>query len=188
MIYTMLVGIYGPMKSGKSAELNARVTPYLHARDTDVLFIQPESNVRDGGIIKSRMGSYAAATVVRSLSEIEQPFDVVGIDEVHMFKKRDVGIIRNWLHDDRDVFLSGLDLDYRGKMIPIVQRLFELRHDELIMKTAICDECADRHRPAHFSQILRNNVPLLGGLPPVVPEDGTYEYQARCRECFVIEQ
>lgn len=173
------------MKSGKSAELNARVTPYLHAKDTDVLFIQPESNVRDGGIIKSRLGSYASADIVKSLGDIDRPFDVIGIDEIHMFKKRDVGVIKDWLHEDRNVFVSGLDLDYRGKMIPIIQRLFELRHDELVMKTAICDECADRHRPAHYTQILRSGEPVLRGLPPVVPEDGTYDYQARCRECFV---
>lgn len=177
----MFTLISGPMKSGKSLELIAQVAPYEHT-DQEVLYVQPEANVRDSGI-QSRLGVNATALVVESLRDVTSSFDVIGIDEVHMFDKNDGDVIDEWLRQNKNIVASGLDLDYRGKLIPVVKRLIELKPDHVINKISVCDVCKQYRAP--FTQILRKGQPVLSGLPAVVPEDGTYQYEARCRDCFV---
>lgn len=177
----MLTLILGPMKSGKSHELVARTAPYEYA-DKQILYVQPEANTRDEGI-RSRLGVGATALAVGSLADVDQPFDVIGIDEVHMFDESDASVVDTWLHEGKNIVASGLDLDYRGKMLPIVLRLMELKPEELISKIAVCDVC--KGYSAAFTQILSNDVPILGGLSSITIDDGSYDFQARCRDCFV---
>jgi len=177
----MFTLILGPMKSGKSLELLTRMAPYKYTGQ-QVLYVQPKSNTRDTGI-RSRSGMNIDAVVVESLRKITDPFDVIGIDEIHMFGTTDVRVIEKWINEDKSLFISGLDLDYRGKMPAIVNKLLELKPDKLIHKLSVCDNC--KQFRAQFTQILHNDQPVLAGLPTVVPEDGTYQYEARCRQCFV---
>jgi thymidine kinase len=179
-MFTMIVG---PMKSGKSLELIARTAPYEYT-DKKVLYVQPEANTRDPGI-RSRLGVKATALTVSSLREVDHSFDVISIDEVHMFDEVDAAIVDAWLHEGKNVITSGLDLDYRGKMLPIITRLLELKPEEQISKLAVCDACKEYRAP--FTQILRNNVPILNGLSSITVDDGSYDFQARCRDCFVKE-
>lgn len=172
--------ILGPMKSGKSLELIAQVAPYEHT-EKNVVYVQPEANTRDKGI-QSRLGVNATALTINSLCDVEQPFDVIGIDEVHMFPETDKDIVEKWIHKGKNIIASGLDLDYRGKMLPIILRLHELKPDVLITKHAVCDACKEYN--AHFTQILTNQQPILGGLDAVTIDDGSYDFQARCRDCF----
>lgn len=172
--------ILGPMKSGKSSELIARVAPHEYA-NRKVLYVRTKNNVRDEGIT-SRLGLNTEAISVDSLSEVPQDFDVIGIDEINMFDIADAQFIADWVAQDRHVFVSGLDLDYRGQMPPIVELMFEIKPDKTITKIAVCEVC--RSYSAQFTQILNNGTPVLEGLPLVTPEDGRYEYQARCRSCF----
>lgn len=175
------VFITGPMKSGKSLELIARVAPFAFA-DKKILYISPERNVRESNV-QSRLGINAEALVAASLKDVPTTFDVVGVDEVHMFDEEDASVIESWVKEGKDVFISGLDLDYRGGMIPIVQRIFEFRPDTVLMKNAVCEVC--HVYDARFTQILKDGEPVRSGLPPVVPDDGTYQYETRCRTCFV---
>lgn len=169
------------MKSGKSLELIAQVAPYEYT-DKKMILVQPEANVRDTGI-QSRLGINAAATAIKSLNLVDSDFDVIGIDEVHMFDKSDSRVINKWLLDKKIVVASGLDLDFRGKLMPIVKNLIELKPDIYINKKSVCEVC--KNYDAQFTQILSDNIPVLTGLPAVVPEDGTFQYEARCRDCFV---
>lgn len=177
----MLTLILGPMKSGKSLELIARVAPYEFANQK-VLYIQPQANVRDDGI-HSRIGINTQAVVVKSLKEINTPFDVIGVDEIHMFDPDEINVIEQWIKEGKSVFISGLDLDYRARMPSMIIHLLQLKPDKLIFKIAVCDICKEYSAP--FTQILHKNKPVLAGLPLISPEDGTYVYQARCRNCFV---
>lgn len=182
MIFSMaLTLITGPMKSGKSLELIARIAPYEFA-DKRVMYVQPKKNVRDDGI-SSRSGLKVNAVKVDSLSEITNGFDVIGVDEINMFDESDAKIIKAWINDGKEVFICGLDLDYRANLIPIVARVLELKPNTVILKNAVCDTC--KHYDAQFTQILHNGEPVLGGLPTITPEDGTYAYEPRCRTCFV---
>lgn len=175
------VFITGPMKSGKSLELIARVEPFKFAQKK-IAYIQPKRNVRESAI-SSRAGVDAEALVVASLADVPDTFDVLGVDEVHMFKEGDATIIEQWVRAGKSVFVTGLDLDYQGRMIPMVRRLFEYRPDTVIMKNSVCEVC--HAYDARFTQILNGDGPVRTGLPPVVPDDGTYHYEARCRTCFV---
>lgn len=169
------------MKSGKSLELLARMKPYEYT-DQQVLYVQPKANVRDKGV-RSRVGAGAEAIVAESLGDITEPFDVIGIDEIHMFKPEDVHFIDTWIKQNKLVCISGLDIDYSGTMPEVIRRLIELKPEELVYKLAVCDVC--KQYRAQFTQILHKGKPVLTGLPSIVPEDGTYDYQARCRTCFV---
>lgn len=169
------------MKSGKSLELIARVAPHQFA-DHEVVYVQPYANVRDTGV-SSRLGVNTEALSVKSLNDVPKNFDVIGIDEIHMFKTKDLKHVEDWLRAGKSLFISGLDLDYRGKMPPIIQNLLELKPEKTITKLAVCDIC--KKYKAQFSQIIHNMEPVLGGLPLVTIDDGSYQFQARCRDCFV---
>lgn len=171
--------IVGPMKSGKSLELIARVAPYEHAKKK-VLYVKSKRHVRDKTVY-SRIGLNTRALSVKSLKEVTNGFDVIGIDEVHMFPATDIEYIKKWMKAGKEVLTSGLDLDYSASLTPLVHKILELKPDKLINKLAVCEVC---HKyQAQFTQILKDGKAVLGGLPPVVPEDGTYLYQARCRDC-----
>ncbi len=172
--------IYGPMKSGKSLELISKVAPYEFAKQR-VVYAQPKVNTRDKKV-SSRLGVDVKSVSVNSLSEITEDFDVIGIDEINMFDVSESDIIEMWVKSGKAVFISGLDLDYRAKMPPIFKKLLELKPTQTIAKLAVCDVCHEYS--AQFTQILESGKELLGGISSVVPEDGTYEYQARCRNCF----
>jgi len=175
------VFITGPMKSGKSLELIARVEPFKFA-GKKILYLQPKKNVRESNIT-SRLGIDTEALVVSSLNEVTDDFDVVGIDEIHMFDADDAAVIEKWVRGGKDVFISGLDIDYQGKMIEVVRKIFELSPDSVLTKHAVCEVC--QAYDARFTQILKGDSPVREGLSPVTPDDGTYQYETRCRACFI---
>ncbi len=169
------------MKSGKSLELVARVAPYEFAKKK-VLYIQPVHNVRDEGI-NSRLGLNTKAKKVKTLKEVVDDFDVIGIDEVHMFDASDVEQIKKWLQNGKIIAISGLDIDYKGQMMAIIKKLLELKPDYLISKTSVCEVCHEY--AAVYTQVLHGGIEVTSGVPPVVPDDGTYTYEPRCRNCFI---
>jgi thymidine kinase len=103
--------ILGPMKSGKSFELISYFAP-LKFTDIPYAVFQPEINVRDEHIW-SRNGTTLQATKTKSL-EAANPFayQVIGIDEVHMFPESDLAVISELLKKGTKVVVSGLDIDY----------------------------------------------------------------------------
>ncbi len=172
--------IAGPIKSGKSLELIARVEPLTYTKQK-VLFVQPKINVRDKQIT-SRSGLKKHALKVDTLTEITEPFDVIAIDEIHMFDNRALKVIKSWLAADKAIYISGLDLDYRGKLMPVFKGLLELKPDEIIIKKAVCELC--QQFDARYTQILQDGVLITSGESHIIPEDGRYLYRAVCRSCF----
>ncbi|MBI4034336.1 hypothetical protein HY380_00390 [Candidatus Saccharibacteria bacterium] len=167
------------MKSGKSLELIARVAPYEHAK-LKVLYVKSTKDVRDK-TLRSRIGLNTRALAVKSLKDVTNGFDVIGIDEVHMFPVTDIKYVSDWLKQGKEVMVSGLDLDYSATLQPMVKKILELKPEKIINKVAVCEGC---HKyTAQFTQIFKDDKAVLAGLPPVVPEDGTYVYEPRCRDC-----
>ena len=174
--------ILGPMKSGKSFELISYFAP-LRYTDIPHILYQSSRNVRDEHI-SSRNGVIIEAKKVSSLSEaLKKKFTVVGIDELHMFDPKDVAVVAELLNRGVKIIAAGLDLDYRGKMFEIVKGLLELGPKEVKYKRAVCELC--RQPAAVYSQVFSNGAPLTQGMPPVIPDDGTFTYQPVCRNCFV---
>lgn len=176
--------ILGPMKSGKSLELLARTTPFLYT-PKKIIFVQPSRNVRDAKL-QSRLGVSIDAVKSARLAAVESAADVIVVDEVHMFEDRsDYKTVKKWLVMGKDVYASGLDTDYRGRLMPMVARLLELQPESVVRKTAVCDVCGEFN--ARFTAIRKDGKRIRNGLPRVVPEDGNYEYQANCRSCFFTD-
>lgn len=173
--------ILGPMKSGKSYDLISQLAPLQY---TDIPFgvFHSTRNVRDETVM-SRNGAKLVGEKISRLSTIDaSKYKVIGIDEVHMFEPEDATAISQWLNDDICVVCSGLDMDYRGNLFDIIQRLLELGPHEVHYKRAVCEVC--RQPNAVYTQVFHNGIPVTSGLPPVLPEDGTYTYQPVCRQCF----
>lgn len=174
--------ILGPMKSGKSYDLISFFAP-LQYTDIPFALYQPTRNVRDEQI-QSRNGIGINAQKITSLKEIiPTSARIIGIDELHMFEAEDVSHIEQLLHEGIKIIASGLDLDYQGKMFAPIQRLLELGPKEVRYRRAVCEIC--KSPEATHSQVLENSTPLTSGMPPTIPDDGTFDYQARCRKCFV---
>lgn len=176
-----LILILGPMKSGKSFELINYFAPLQYTEMSYGLY-QSEKNIRDENIW-SRNGIQIKATKVKSLTELlKENKRVIGLDEIHMFNEKDADIVDKLLKDGVKVIASGLDMDYRGKMFPIVQNFLSLGPIKVKYKRAVCEICKDPQ--AIYTQIFENFLPVTGGLPSVIPDDGTYSYQPVCRQCF----
>ncbi len=173
--------IVGPMKSGKSLELIGKMSPLTYTKRTLVL-LQPARNVRDEHV-QSRLGIAMPALKVRSLKDYEGDAEIIGIDEIHMFPVEDVDTIRNWVQTGKELYMSGLDLDYKGEIIEIIRKILELKPDTYIEKRSVCEECNEFD--GRFTVVSLKNKRMRSGLPSVLPEDGTYTYGVLCRSCFL---
>lgn len=173
--------IVGPMKSGKSLELIARMSEFQHSTLNSVL-VHPKLNVREEKV-RSRLGPELDALKLDSLRDLDcKEYDVIGVDEAFMFPLEDVDVIKDWLINGKQVLLSSLDMSAMGNLVDFIKRVYLLKPDEIILKTAVCESC--KSFGAQFTQILKRNTPIKSGLPDVVPDDGTYEYRPVCRACF----
>lgn len=173
--------IIGPMKSGKSLELIARLSPYEYTK-SKILLLQPIHNVRDASVV-SRSGLKKQARKVKSLAEVaDATEDVIGIDEINMFPAADAAVISTWLHQGKRLVVSGLDLDYRAKLHPIISKIYELKPELIVDRIAVCELCLSYK--ARFTQIVADGKVVRGGLPSLIPEDGTYHYRPVCRKCY----
>ena len=171
--------VIGPMKSSKSLELLARAEPYRYA-DKKVLYLKPFRDVRSH-TIKSRLGMEAEAKesdmLPRSIEE-----DVIAIDEIHMYPPNQVRRIAELLDNGKIVICAGLNTDHAGRLMPTIARLLELSPDILINKQAVCEVCGGA---ATHTQVMNPDGTVIDKqMPPEVPDDGTYRYEARCRNCF----
>ena len=173
------------MKSGKSLELINTFAPLKNTNTRFVLF-QPSKNTRNEKIW-SRSGAALEAEKIDSLFEIlDRDLDIIGIDEVNMFEQEDAEAIKKILEKGTKVIAAGLDMDYKGKMFPIAQRLLELGPENIKYKKAVCEIC--KSPDAIYSQIYKGSNPVLRGLPSVLPDDGTYVYKPVCGDCFIKEK
>jgi thymidine kinase len=175
--------IFGPMFSSKSLMMYAYFAPLAYTNEKHGLFTS-EKNPRDKW---SRSEVLIEYTKIRSLAGIiEQPYAVIGIDEIHMFEPEEADVIKKILLQGTHVFASGLDMDYRGMMYEIVIRLLGLGPTAVDYRKAACYVCKKRN--AAFTQIFRHGVPVLEGLPPIVVDDGTYGYRSACLRHFIRKQ
>ncbi len=180
-----LILILGPMKSGKSFELISFFSPLRYSKEKFSLY-HSLKNIRDKKI-SSRTGLDIESQKIKSLSEINANLDIIGIDEVHMFPPEEVKYIEDLLKKGKKFIISGLDLDYQGKLFETVKKLLELGPDRVIYKKAFCEICQEPE--ASFTQIVdKNGRPVLEGLETVVPDDGTFVYRSVCRKHFVKKQ
>jgi len=176
----MFVVISGPMGSGKSYEIIKYAQGYID-QGREVVCVKPRMDTRNEGIW-SRGGASLEALPVDTLEDIG-PFDVYIIDEAHFFDPKEVKYIEKWL-DTSDVIVSGLDVGHKRELMPFYTKLYELKPDLVIQKVAQCTICNKFN--AQYTQILVEGEPYTGEFESAPVEDGTHEYQPRCRKCFVL--
>lgn len=176
----MLVSIVGPMGAGKSYEVIKYAQAYK-AQGKNVVCIKPETDTRNEGI-SSRAGHKIDAMTLKSLDAVPKA-DVYILDEGHFWDTSEVKHIEKWL-DTSDVIVAGLDVGHKRELLPFYIKLYELKPDLIITKVAECKVCHSYN--ANYTQILDNGVEYTGDFESAPVEDGTYEYQPRCRGCFVL--
>lgn len=180
-----LVLIVGPMCAGKSFELASYFAPLKLVNGVGWRLYQSARNIRDTNVW-SRNGVELEAKKINSLEEVlRDGVTVAGIDEFHMFPESDITFLKKILLLKRQVILSGLMTDYQGNMISIVRATLELGPSKVIIKRSVCVKCGSWS--AAYTQIEKNGLPILSGLPPVVPEDGSYKFLPVCPSCFIKE-
>ena len=177
-----LTVILGPMKSGKSLELISLLSPLRHSNVTHAVY-QSARHGRDDGVVSRVGGVLETRKVADLVGALAEDVEVVGVDEVHMFSEKDVRVVEELLQRGTRVVVAGLDLDHLGRLFEPVIGLLELGPAKVLHRRAVCDRC--RRFNATHTQVLHRGEPYLADVDGALPDDGTYTYEARCRECFV---
>lgn len=180
--------ICGPMFSGKSLELIARVRVAQIAQQTVQVFkpIIDDRYVIEG--VRSHNGQEVRAVPVQNpnelLSKIERDTMVVAIDEVQFFDEGIIDVCRRLAESGRRVIVAGLDQDFRGESFGQMAQLLALARDVTKLR-AVCEVCRDPALTATRTQR------LIGGKPvpydsPIIQVGGKESYQARCPSCHRV--
>ena len=135
---------YGAMGSSKTAQ--ALITKYNYEEnDLKVWLIKPATDNRDGAaVVRSRIGLMAEAEALGPEADLFALFpqrnaDVVIVDECQFFPPEQIDQLRRIVDDlDIPVLCFGLRSDFRTRLFPGSQRLFELADSIQEIKT-ICD-------------------------------------------------
>src|SRR3989339_2128473 len=129
--------ILGPMKSGKSYDLISYFAPLKYTNKKFALF-QSERHVREAQI-QSRNGSLLEAKIIPTFDGLENDgYEVIGIDEIHMFKLSEVENIKKILNAGTQIIASGLDMDHRGRLFEIIKKLLEIGPVTVKYRRAVC--------------------------------------------------
>ncbi len=183
--------VCGSMFSGKTEELMRRLRRAEYAKQT-VLTIKHKIDNRKGyAYIASHDGRERLAfsvedgsgSVEKILELANKNIDVVGIDEVQFFPKEIVQVICELVEAGKRVVVAGLDLDFRGEPFGMMPLLLAIADSVLKLK-AICVVCG---KDAHHTQRIVNGKPARYE-SPVILVGAQENYQARCRDCFVIDR
>ncbi len=179
-----LTVVLGPMKSGKSLELISLLSPLQYTRMTHRVY-QSARHVRDTDVISRSGGALRTTKVTDLRAALLEPFEVIGVDEIHMFSLGDIVVVKQLLARGTRVIAAGIDLDHRGELFAPVKALFELGPDTVIYRRAVCDICLEF--TATHTQVLADGVPFTTQLnrSEALPDDGTFTYESRCRSCFI---
>ena len=172
--------ICGSMFSGKTEELIRRVRRAEIAKMNTIIFKPNIDNRYSSNHIVSHNQSKMKSVVVNDINEIidlSKEIDVIGIDEAQFFSDDLVKVSKTLAKENKRVVVAGLDTDFRGKPFGSMPALM-FESDYLDKLRAICVKCGN---PASFSQRLIKDLEQV-----LIGETDVYE--ARCRNCFNIEE
>lgn len=179
--------VCGSMFSGKTEELirlmrraaiaNLKIQTFKHCFDNRVSVDNLHSH--SGEEIESIAVSESEHLKMLLLPESQ----VIGIDEVQFFSDDIVDLIQDLVTAGKHVIVAGLDLDFRGVPFSCMPTLLAIA-DSIMKLNAVCMICG---KDAHFSQRLINGQAAKFD-DPIVLIGAEERYQARCRECFEINQ
>ncbi len=187
MLKGRLEVICGSMFSGKSEELIRRLRRAEFAHLKTQVFKHSLDQRITTEHIHAHSGDKLSAIPIDSpeafQNHIHTDTIVIGIDEVQFFHPAIVSCIYKLVEQGKRVIVAGLDLDFRGLPFGCMPALLALA-DAVTKLKAVCINCGN---DAHFTQRLVNGKPAQCNDPLIVI--GAQEcYQARCRNCYEIDQ
>ncbi len=176
---------YGAMGSSKSA--NALITKFNYEeRGMTVWLIKPSTDDRDGADhIRSRIGLDAVADVIRPDDDVRQrlrshcDIDVIIADESQFFTALQIDQLREIVdRQDIPVLCFGLRTDFRTRLFPGSQRLFEVADSITEIKTvcACGSKAIVNARIDDCGNIVTTGEQVLLG--------GNDRYVAMCHRCW----
>lgn len=177
-----VIVICGPMFSGKTTELIARVDA-MAGQGCRCVLIKPAGDRRyaveqlvthDGG--RAPAVEAANAEEVLAIADggsSDWAYDVVGIDEAHFFGESLTAVCRALAGRGAVVFVAGVERDHRGRPFePFPSLLCEA--DEVVKRAGACAVCGGPS--VHSQRLVESSERIVVG--------GAESYEPRCRVCF----
>ena len=179
--------ICGSMFSGKTEELIRLVRRAMHARKRVQVFKSSLDTRCETSVIRTHDDTRFNAVSVpdaKTLESLLEPgVQVVGIEEVQFLDDAVVPLCQRLADQGVQVFVAGLDQDFRGLPFSFMPRLLALA-DNVMKLHAICKVCGEE---ASRTQRLVNGRPAAWDEPTIlIGADDTYE--ARCRRCHQVRR
>lgn len=139
----------GGMFASKSTALIAQGRRHLLAGH-DVVFIKPDIDNRyseneivthDGQRVEAMKIDKDSGFTFHEMLRLSTA-DVILIDEVQFFGSWIIKTIKDLLSKGKVVYVSGLDMDYKGEPFQVTMYLMGIAH-EVIKYHAVCSDCGD---------------------------------------------
>jgi thymidine kinase len=188
----LLKYFYGPMDCGKSTL--ALQMDHNHARQGRRGLLLTRFDRSSRAQISSRIGVTKPAVEVHDDTDIADlvrqswaqghRVDYLIVDEAQFFTATQIEQLAQLADDVQvDVYAFGIATDFRGRMFPGSQRLFELADEALPLQVEVLCWCG---RPGRFNARVVNGVVVHEGAQVVVADTGgsaddDVHYQVLCR-------
>lgn len=175
------------MFSGKTEELIRRVRRAELANQKISVFKHRVDDRMSIDFVNTHSGDKLKAIAVENPDDIKlfvnEETQIVAIDEVQFFAPDIVRIILELVEEGKKVIAAGLDLDFRGVPFGAIPPLLAVA-DRITKLYAVCMSCGN---DAHYSQRLIDGHAAKFD-DPIVMIGAQDVYQARCRDCFIIDK
>jgi len=183
--------ICGSMFSGKTEELMRRLRRAEYAKQNVITIKHKIDDRRGHAYIVSHDGrerfafsvENSSVSIEKILELANKNIDVVGVDEIQFFPVEIIPIICTLVENGKRVIVAGLDLDFRGEPFGVIPTILAIA-DSILKLKAICVRCG---KDAHYSQRIVNGKPADYDDPIILIGAREY-YEARCRDCFMINK
>lgn len=179
--------ISGSMFSGKSEELIRRIRRAELAHIKMAVFKHRVDNRMSIDFIHTHSGDKLKAIALDKPDDIKlfvtEETQIVAIDEAQFFSPNIIRVALELVEEGKKVVIAGLDLDFRGVPFGPIPPLMAIA-DHVTKLYAVCMTCGN---DAHYSQRLIDGRAAKFD-DPIVLIGAQDVYQARCRDCFIIDK
>jgi thymidine kinase len=178
--------ITGPMGCGKTEELIRRIHRAKIAGKTVKVFSPSIDTRAFTNHIESRTGAVHKAVKVENSTDIfkfiDQDDDVIYIDELQFFDENILDVILQLVDSGKKVIGTGLELDFKSEPFGSMPILL-CYADKIDKLTAICMKCGSEYGTRTQRLIDGNPAHRLS---PLIMVGGDERYEARCLNCYEI--
>ncbi len=179
--------ISGSMFSGKSEELIRRIRRADYAQMKIAVFKHRVDDRMSIEYISTHSGDKFKAIALEKPEDIKhfvtEETQIVALDEVQFFTMDIIPLVLEMVENGKKVIAAGLDLDFRGVPFGPIPPLMAIA-DKITKLNAVCMTCGN---DAHYSQRLIDGRAAKFD-DAIVMVGAKDVYQARCRDCFIIDK